>query len=100
MDWKGDAVEAIKVLKDAAPAIAIDIPAIGPFIPLLTIALSAVSTVQHSTGGTTASAVQMVAMHLTPGAPNADALHSSGTPSPEAESQIKAATQAAASGTR
>jgi hypothetical protein len=74
MDWKGDAAEMAKLLGDAAPALEDDIPGIGPFIPLLKSALSAVTHVKNATGDTTAGAVQQVTMHLTPGMPNSTAL--------------------------
>src|SRR5215475_8699352 len=84
MDWEGDAEEALKALQDAAPTLMNDVPqlkALSGFLPLLGITLSAVTTVQNATGGTTAEAVQAVAQTLTPGMDSSGALSVAATPS-------------------
>lgn len=77
MDLFADVDEGLQALKDAAPTLIKDVPLLAPlvpFLPLLGIAMNAVSTVQDATGASLPDAVKQVAQTLTPGAPDSAAL--------------------------
>jgi hypothetical protein len=104
MDFYADIDEALAALKDSAPTLMADVPALAPlapFLPLLGLAMTSVSIVQGATGGSLQQAVQTVAQHLTPGQPDVPVLagNAPANAPPDAASQIAAVTAAVAAPT-
>lgn len=100
MDEAGTiAVKALSTLKDAAPVIAKNYPALAKFLPLFGIALHAVHVVEEATGHDTSGAVGSVASTLVPGSANAPALTGPLVPADDAldGSHVDAAADAAES---
>lgn len=105
MDIFADIDEGLQAIKDSAPTLMADVPALkalAPWLPLLGITMQAVDTVQTAQGGTLAQAVQTVAQHLTPGQPDTSVLTQAApasAPATDTASQIAAAAAAVAAPT-
>jgi hypothetical protein len=105
MDFYADIDEALAALKDSAPTLMADVPALAPlapFLPLLGLAMTSVSIVQGATGSSLQQAVQTVAQHLTPGQADSTILSlpaPAAQPLPDVQAQIAATAAAVAAPT-
>jgi hypothetical protein len=98
-EWRADAEEALTVLKEVAPGAVVadpELAPLAPFLPLLGIALRAVTVVAQVRDCPTDEAVHAVASHLTPGMGDSEELVQSGGVPPDGARAAAAAAAATA----